>query len=329
MKFASLYDPKNLDGKLCLVNRDLTACFLLDKLAPSLQYAIEHWDELEPTFQSLYTQLNLAELDGTFPYEPEQLASPLPRAYQWLDGSSYLNHVELVRKARGAEMPKEFLSDPLMYQGVSDGFLRPTEDIPLIDECMGLDFEAEIAVITKKIPMGSVAHDCKDKIILLMLVNDVTLRELIPQELSKGFGFLQSKPASSFSPLAITPDEFQNNWDGERLHGRLLCYLNREPFGKTDTGVGMHFSFTELLAHAARTRELCAGTILGSGTISNPNKVHGSSCIVERRMLEIIANGKASTPYMKTNDVIEIEMLDAQGKSYFGKIKQKVSLYHG
>lgn len=329
MKFASLYHPDTLDGKLCLVDRHLTTCFLLDKLAPTLQYAIEHWDELEPTFQSIYTQLNLGELDETFPYDETIFASPLPRAYQWLDGSSYLHHVELVRKARGAEMPKAFLHDPLMYQGLSDGFLRPTENLPLIHQNMGLDFEGEVAVICKKVPMGSSAQDCKDKIILLMLVNDVTLRELIPQELGKGFGFLQSKPASSFSPLAITPDEFHEKWDGERLHGKLLCHLNGHLFGQADTGVGMHFSFTELLAHAAYTRELSAGTILGSGTISNPDRNVGSSCIVEKRMLEIIEHGKPATPYMKPGDVIEIEMRDTHGKSYFGKIQQKVTHHHG
>lgn len=329
MKFATLYQANALDGQLCLVNRSLTTCFLLDKLAPTLQYAIENWDELEPTLQSLYTQLNIGELDGVFPYKPEQFTSPLPRAYQWLDGSSYLHHVELVRRARGAEMPKEFLTDPLMYQGVSDNFLRPTEDIPLIDPNMGLDFEAEVAVICQKISMGSHPNDCKDKIILFMLVNDVTLRELIPQELGKGFGFLQSKPASSFSPLAITPDEFQDSWDGERLHGKLLCHLNGSLFGQANTGVGMQFSFPELLAHAARTRDLSAGTILGSGTISNPDKNVGSSCIVEKRMLEIIEHGKPSTPYMKPGDLIEIEMNDKHGHSYFGKIAQKVALYHG
>jgi fumarylacetoacetate (FAA) hydrolase len=328
MKFASLYHPDLKDGQLCLVNRDLTECFLLEKLAPNLQYAIENWDELEPTLTTLYTQLNLGELDGSFPYQAEAFSSPLPRAYQFLDGSSYLNHVELVRKARGAEMPKEFLSDPLMYQGVSDHFLRPTEDIPLINQHMGLDFEGELAIITKEIKMGSSAEYCKDKIILLMLLNDVTLRELIPQELGKGFGFLQSKPASSFSPVAITPDELQQAWDGERLHGKLKCHLNQRPFGHANTGVGMHFSFPELLAHAARTRKLSAGTILGSGTISNPDRTVGSSCIVEQRMLEIIEHGKATTPYMKVDDVIEIEMLNEKGQSYFGKIKQKVSAYH-
>jgi fumarylacetoacetate (FAA) hydrolase len=326
MKFASL-DNKSFDGLLCLVSRDLKQAYCLDKDAPNLQYALENWSELSPKFEKLYQVLNQGGLKASFPFVAKDMLSPLPRAYQWADGSAFLHHVKLVRQARGAEMPEQFLHDPLMYQGGSDTFLSPCGSIPLIDENFGLDFEAEVAVITDFVPMGSSPKTCQDKIKLLLLVNDVTLRELIPQELAKGFGFFQAKPSSSFSPLAITPDELGESWDGKRLHLPLRSYLNDKLFGQPNAGIDMHFSFPELIAHAARTRPLSAGTIIGSGTVSNNNPEVGSSCIVERRMIEIIQSGKPSTPYMKLGDRIKIEMLDNQGNSLFGSIDQTVVPY--
>jgi len=326
MKFASL-NNQTADGLLCMVSRDLTMATRLDNLAPTLQYALEHWDALQPLFERIYQQLNLHQIEHTFPFAPKAMLSPLPRAYQWIDGSAYLHHVQLVRQARGATMPPEFLHDPLMYQGGSDQFLAPYSPIPLMDEKQGLDFEAEVAVITDFVPMGSSPEQCESKIRLLLLVNDITLRELIPGELAKGFGFFQSKPASSFSPLAITPDELGSAWDGQRLHLPLYSFLNHQLFGQPNAGVGMQFSFPELMAHAARTRHLSAGTILGSGTVSNDNPDLGSSCIVERRMLETIQSGSPSTPYLKSGDQIKILMLDADGHDLFGSIEQTVFSY--
>lgn len=326
MKFASK-KTHHPDGELCLVSHDLRFYLSLKALCPTLQQALEQWDSLYAEFLKKNTMLHENQHPNILPFDAHQFGAPLPRAYQWADGSSYLNHVELVRKARGAEMPQSFLSDPLMYQGGSDQFLGPHDDILVSDEAYGIDFESEVAIITKNVPMASTPKDCKNKIILLMLTNDVSLRELIPQELAKGFGFFHSKPASSFSPVAVTPDELGEYWDGERVHLPLYSYLNQELFGYPNAGIGMQFSFPELIAHAAKTRNLCAGTIIGSGTVSNANREVGSSCIVEKRMIEIIEQGQASTPYMKWGDEIRIEMHKPNGENIFGSIDQKVTHY--
>jgi fumarylacetoacetate (FAA) hydrolase len=328
MKFASKKN-NTLDGQLCLVSKDLKHYFSLQDLCPNLQYAIDHWEQFSKDFQKLYDQLNAGKLNHIYPFNSALFHAPLPRAYQWADGSAYLNHVELVRKARGAEIPKEFLTDPLMYQGGSDQFIGPNDPISVTSEAYGIDFESEVAVITSHVAMASSPEECKHKILLLMLTNDVSLRELIPQELGKGFGFFHSKPASSFSPVAVTPDELGEFWDGEKVHLPLYSYLNQELFGKPNAGIGMQFSFPQLIAHAAKTRNLSAGTIIGSGTVSNPSKEVGSSCIVEKRMIEIIEQGKAKTPYMHFGDTIRIEMLKPNGENIFGSINQKVEAYCG
>jgi fumarylacetoacetate (FAA) hydrolase len=324
MKLASLKGSR--DGKLCVVNRELTYAMRVEAIAPTLQYALDNWMEIAPKLQTAYEHINASTVKA-FPFDPNACLAPLPRAYQWADGSAYVNHVELVRKARNAEMPPEFWTDPLMYQGGSDRFLGPTDPIPVEDEGYGIDFESEIAVITDDVPMGIKPEAAGNHIKLFMLVNDVSLRNLIPNELAKGFGFFQSKPASSFSPVAVTPDELEEAWDGMRLHLPLISTLNGGLFGEPNAGIDMTFSFPELIAHAAKTRELGPGTIVGSGTVSNTNRTTGSSCIAERRMLEIIATGKASTEFMHFGDTIHIEMLDKQQRSIFGAIHQQVIAY--
>lgn len=325
MKLATLKSSSSRDGELCVVNQALTHAVRVPQIAPNLQYALDHWQQLEPELQKIYQQLNEQRVDSAFAFDPKQCTSPLPRAYQWADGSAYVNHVELVRKARGVEMPADFWTNPLMYQGGSDTFLGPRDPILTADEAYGIDFEAEIAVITDDVAMGINPENAGQHIKLLMLVNDVSLRNLIPEELGKGFGFFQSKPSSSFSPVAITPDELATNWDGERVHLPLLSHLNGNLFGQPDAGADMTFSFTELIQHAAKTRALSAGTIIGSGTVSNLDRSKGSSCIAEKRMLEIIEQGQAKTPFMHFGDTIRIEMLDKQGNSLFGAIEQTVA----
>lgn len=325
MKFATLKST-HTDGICCLVSRDLKRYVSVQDMVPSLQFALEHWKKYQPNLEQRYHDLNQGIIKGE-PFDPHLMHSPLPRAYQWLDGSAYLHHVELVRKARGAEMPKAFLTDPLMYQGGSDGFIPPCSSIEVTSESYGIDFEAEVSVICDAIPMGSTPEECASKILLILLVNDVTLRELIPQELGKGFGFLHGKPASSFSPVAVTPDELSHAWDGQRLHLPLISTLNNKVFGQPNAGKGMQFSFPELIAHAAKTRHLSAGTIIGSGTVSNNEPNVGSSCIVEKRMIEIIEHGQPLTPYMQFGDRIRIEMLDEQGNSIFGAIDQTITPY--
>lgn len=327
MKLASLKSTTSRDGMLCVVNKSLTRAIRAESIAPTLQYALEHWEQCAPKLTKVYQQLNQGKISTAFPFDSNQYASPLPRAYQWADGSAYVNHVELVRKARGAELPPNFWTDPLMYQGGSDGFLAPTDPIVAVDEAHGIDFEAEVAVITDDVPMAINAKDAGAHIRLLMLVNDVSLRNLIPEELAKGFGFFQSKPASSFSPVAVTPDELDPYWDGLRLHLPLRSYLNHQLFGQPNAGVDMTFSFPELIAHAAKTRCLSAGTIIGSGTVSNVDRSHGSSCIAEKRMLEILAEGSAKTSFMRFGDHIKIDMLDHEGHSIFGAIEQQVCRY--
>lgn len=329
MKLASLKSATHRDGVLCVVNKVLTRAVKASHIANTMQLAIERWSNVHGPLQELYDALNMGELTDSFAFNPHDFSSPLPRAYQWADGSAYVNHVELVRKARGAEMPADFWTNPLMYQGGSDDFLAPCSPIPVRDEAYGVDFEAEIAVICDDVPMGTDAKKAGNHIKLLMLVNDVSLRNLIPEELGKGFGFFQSKPSSSFSPIALTADELGDAWHDARVHLPLLSYLNGKLFGQPNAGVDMTFSFADLIAHAAKTRHLTAGTIIGSGTVSNLDRSKGSSCIAERRMLETIADGKPSTPYMHFGDSIKIEMLDAEGHSLFGAIDQKIVPYQG
>lgn len=325
MKLASLKSGR--DGSLCVVNKTLTRAIKASHIAKTMQIAIENWDVVAPRLAEVYQQLNLVNMDESFSFNPQEFASPLPRNYQWLDGSAYVNHVELVRKSRGVEMPENFWHDPLMYQGGSDKFIGSRDPILVADEEYGIDFEAEIAIITDDVPMATTPENAKQHIKLLMLVNDVSLRNLALTEVAKGFGFLQAKPASSFSPVAVTPDELGDAWDGLRVNLPLKSYLNNKIFGQPNAGDDMVFSFPQLIAHAARTRELTAGTIIGSGTVSNKDRSRGSSCIVEQRMLEIINNGKASTPFMHFGDSIRIEMRDEEDNNIFGSIDQEVIAY--
>lgn len=324
MKLASLKSTKNRDGELVIVNKALTHAASVAHIVPTLQAAMESWHDYKKPLTDIYNQLNDNTVSNAFSFDPSQVSSPLPRAYQWADGSAYVNHVELVRKARNATMPENFWTDPLMYQGGSDTFLGPMDPILTGSEDYGIDFEAEVAVITDDVPMGVTPENAAKHIQLIMLVNDVSLRNLIPNELAKGFGFFQSKPSSSFSPVAVTPDELSTHWDGERLHLPLRSILNGVVFGEPNAGVDMTFSFPQLIAHAAKTRQLSAGTIIGSGTVSNVDRSKGSSCIAERRMIEIISDGKASTSFMKFGDTIRIEMLEKNGQNIFGSIQQTV-----
>lgn len=326
MKLATIKNGTR-DGQLVVVSRDLTQAVRVPEIALSLQYALDNWLFCQPQLQEVYQALNDNQITDTLPFAAQNIAAPLPRAYQWADGSAYVNHVELVRKARGAEMPANFWTDPLMYQGGSDSFLGPNDPIPLADSGWGLDFEAEVAVIVSDLPQGASVEEAAQAIQLLMLVNDVSLRNLMPNELAKGFGFFQSKPSTAFSPVAVTPDELGMAWEGGKLHLPLRSYLNKQLFGQPNAGVDMTFNFPTLIAHAAKTRALTAGSIIGSGTVSNLDRSNGSSCIVEKRMLEILASGQASTPFMQINDSIRIEMLNAEQQSIFGAIEQTVVAY--
>ncbi|MBQ4666230.1 fumarylacetoacetate hydrolase family protein [Aeromonas hydrophila] len=324
MKLATLNNGKR-DGALVVVSRDLSRAVRVPQLAATLQAALDEWAELAPKLTAVYQQLNDGACADAFPFDETACLSPLPRAYQWADGSAYVNHVELVRKARGAEMPASFWHDPLMYQGGSDSFLPPRGPIPMGSEEWGIDFESEIAVITDDVPMGTSPQAAAGHIKLLMLVNDVSLRNLIPGELAKGFGFFQSKPSSSFSPLAITPDELGDDWRDGKVHLPLETHLNGALFGAPDAGVDMTFNFYELIAHAAKTRPLGAGCIIGSGTVSNYDRSRGSSCLAELRMLEIIESGQATTPFLRFGDTVSIAMQDRNGMSLFGTILQRVT----
>ncbi len=332
MKLASIKHGR--DGHLVVVSRDLERYLPADDIAMTLQAALDDWETTRPALHALSAKVDAGE---GLSFDEAVCASPLPRAYQWADGSAYVNHVELVRKARGAEMPATFWTDPLMYQGGSDAFLGPRNDIPVADEAWGIDFEAEIVVITDDVPMGISAADAVHHIQLIMLVNDVSLRNLIPGELAKGFGFFQSKPSSAFSPVAITPDELGDAWRDARVHLPLLSTLNDSLFGRPDAGIDMTFDFGQLVAHAAKTRPLGAGALIGSGTVSNkldggPGKPIsdggvGYSCIAEIRTIETINDGKPTTSFMKFGDRIRIEMCDASGVSIFGAIDQAVEQY--
>ena len=335
MKLASLKGGR--DGRLVIVSNDLTRYTDAFRIAPTLQAALDDWEWAEPHLRELAQSLEV----GAAPvgrFHERECASPLPRAYQWADGSAYVNHVELVRKARGAEMPASFWTDPLMYQGGSDAFLGPRDEILMAeDEPFGVDFEGEVAVVVGDTPMGVAAEEARGFIRLVMLVNDVSLRNLIPGELAKGFGFFQSKPSSAFSPCAVAPDALGPAWDGGKLHLPLHVRLNGAPFGRADAGADMTFDFGALIAHAARTRPLSAGTIIGSGTVSNrenggPGRPiakggKGYSCIAEIRMIETIEDGAPKTPFMRFGDRVEIEMLDDKGHSVFGRIDQTLARY--
>lgn len=326
MKLASL-KTGGRDGTLVVVSRDLTRAVAVPHIARTLQSAIEHWEILAPELQAVSDRLNAGPLKDEIAFDPAKAASPLPRAYQWVDGSAYVVHVELVRKARGAELPQNFWTDPLMYQGASDSFIGPTDAIEATSEDWGIDFEAEVCVIVDDVKMGVTPEQAKKHIKLVMLANDVSARLLIPNELNKGFGFLHGKPATAFSPVAVTPDEFGEAWDGTRVKLPLVSTYNGKLFGKPEAGVDMTFDFPTLIAHAAVTRHLEAGTIVGSGTVANRDRSVGSSCLAERRMIETIEQGKPSTPFMKFGDRIRIEMLDRGGKSILGAIDQKVVKY--
>ena len=337
MKLATKNNGRR-DGLLMVVSRDLSQCVAATEICQALaipatmQGALDHWQQAAPQLEDF--MLNAGQVAQAEPFIATQCTSPLPRAYQWADGSAYVNHVELVRKARGAEMPASFWTDPLMYQGGSDTFLAPTQNIEFSTDEWGIDFEGEVAVITDDLPMGASPEQASKAIRLVMLVNDVSLRGLIPAELGKGFGFFQSKPSSAFSPVAVTLDELGGAWQANKLHLPLLSSYNGQAFGCPNAGVDMTFDFAELVAHAAKTRALSAGSIIGSGTVSNKQGTDygtaineggvGYSCIAEIRMIETIRDGKPSTAFMTFGDTIKIEMFDGQGQSIFGAIEQRV-----
>jgi len=333
MKLATIRNGTR-DGELFVVSRDLTRCVAVPEIARTLQAALDAWEFAAPSLYAIATELDAGRMPDSVRFDPAAAMAPLPRAYQWADGSAYVNHVELVRRARGATMPPEFWTDPLMYQGASDNMLGARDDIVLADEAWGIDFEAEVAVVTGDVPMGTTVAEAGRCIRLLMLVNDVSLRNLIPAELAKGFGFLQSKPASGFSPVAVTPDALGDAWRDGKLHLPLVSHLNGALFGRPDAGVDMTFDFPTLIAHVAKTRELEAGSIIGSGTVSNredggPGRSAaaggaGYSCIAEQRCVETIVAGKPSTPFLRFGDRVRIEMLDAADRSIFGAIDQTV-----
>ncbi|MGL4495737.1 MAG: fumarylacetoacetate hydrolase family protein [Beijerinckiaceae bacterium] len=334
MKLASLKQGR--DGRLVIVSRDLRHAVEANRIAPTMQAALDDWENVEPRLRALAEQVELGSVP-TFRFHEHECMSPLPRAYQWADGSAYVNHVELVRKARNSEMPPSFWTDPLMYQGAGDTFLGPRDDIALPDAAHGIDLEAEIAVITGDVPLGVSEADARGHIRLVMLVNDVSLRNLAPAELAKGFGFFHTKPSSAFSPVAVTPDELGNAWDGGKVSLPLLSYINSKPFGAPHAGEEMTFEFPRLIAHAAKTRRLGAGTIIGSGTVSNKDSSggpgrpvaeggRGYSCIAEQRMVETIVGGAPKTPFLADGDTVRIEMKDAKGRSIFGAIEQKVAI---
>ncbi|HVW58003.1 MAG TPA: fumarylacetoacetate hydrolase family protein [Rhizobiaceae bacterium] len=335
MKLATLKSGTR-DGKLVIVSRDMTLCTDASFLAPTLQAALDDWQRIAPHLAALAESLEIGAVPAERFHEHKAHA-PLPRAYQWADGSAYLNHVELVRKARGADMPESFRTDPLIYQGGSDSFLGPRDAVRLADEAWGIDMEGEVAVIVDDVPMGASVEEAGAAIRLVMLVNDWSLRNLVPSELAKGFGFFQSKPSTAFSPVAVTPDELGEAWGGGKVHLPLLVELNGKPFGRADAGIDMMFDFPALIAHAAKSRPLAAGSIIGSGTVSNKldggpgNPVAeggaGYSCIAELRTIETIRDGKPSTPFMRFGDHVRIEMKDKAGRSIFGAIEQTVEKY--
>jgi fumarylacetoacetate (FAA) hydrolase len=322
MRLATL-DDQSRDGRLVVVRRDGRAAADASSIAPSLQAALDGWAAVAPRLAALSADLDAGRCDG-HPLDHRAVRAPLPRAYEWIDGSAFLSHVRLVRRARGAEPPSDLEVNPLIYQGGSGVLLGPTDPIPLGDPAFGLDFEGEVCVITGDVPAGVSAKEALEKVRLVCLANDVTLRNLVPSELAKGFGFFQSKPATAFSPFAVTPDELKAAWRGGRAYVRLVVRLDGEVVGDLDTGAEMHFSFSDLLAHAARTRSLTAGTILGSGTISSEDPARGVSCLAERRARELIERGAPRTPFLSAGQRVTIEAFDADGWSAFGAIDQRV-----
>jgi fumarylacetoacetate (FAA) hydrolase len=323
MKLASLRDGTR-DGRLIVVRRDLAVAMPVPHVAATLQAALDDWSRCEPALRQAAAELDAGRGHDVLDFEASRVMAPLPRAYHWVDGSAYVNHVELVRKARGADMPPSFWTDPLVYQGGSDDLLGATEDASFASEDHGIDLEGEVAVITDDVPMQTDAATARSHIRLLMLVNDWSLRNLIPAELAKGFGFYQSKPATAFSPVAVTPDELGSAWDGERVHLPLVSHINGAWFGHPNAGVDMTFSFPRLIEHVTSTRRLRAGAIVGSGTVSNYDRSLGSSCLAEKRTLEVLETGQARTPFLKFGDRVRIEMLDASGRTIFGAIDQRV-----
>ncbi|HEY4555576.1 MAG TPA: fumarylacetoacetate hydrolase family protein [Lysobacter sp.] len=323
MKLGSLKEGGR-DGTLIVVSRDLSRAVRATGIAPTLQRALEDWSDAAPRLNALSDALNEGHADGAFDLDMAALAAPLPRAYEFVDGSAYLPHVERVRRARGAEVPESFYVDPLMYQAVSAGFYGPRDPVRVPSEEFGIDLEAEIVVVTDDVPMGVTPAQAAAHIQLVGLVNDVSLRNLIPNELAKGFGFLQSKPRSALSPVFVTPDELGDAWRDNKLHLPLLTHINGEWFGAPEAGVDMQFDFAQLVAHAARTRPLSAGTIVGSGTVANEDTSLGASCFAERRTVETLEHGAPRTPFMRFGDVVRIEMLDRDGRSLFGAIEQRI-----
>ena len=335
MKLASLKHGR--DGRLVVVARDLSRCADASKVAPTLQAALDDWKSAEPRLTEIADSLEAGRIAHA-PFDPKKCSSPLPRAYQWLDGSAYVNHVALVRKARGVEVPASFWTDPLMYQGGSDTFIGPCEPVLLADEAWGIDIEAEVVVILDDVPMGATREEAARAIKLVMLVNDVSLRNIIPPELTKGFGFLQGKPSSAFTPVAVTPDELGSAWNGAMVDLPLLSFINDKPFGKPLCSADMTFDFPALIVHATKTRALAAGTILGAGTVSNRDADGGPgrpiaegglgySCIAELRTVETIRDGAPKTPFLKFGDRVRVEMRDAQGRSIFGAVDQEIVRY--
>ncbi|MBB5884833.1 FAA hydrolase family protein [Xanthomonas sp. LMG 8992] len=323
MKLGSLKEGGR-DGTLIVVSRDLTRAVRATGIAPTLQRALEDWSNLAPRLNALSESLNDGSADGQFDLDMGALAAPLPRAYEFLDGSAYLPHVERVRRARGAEVPESFYTDPLMYQAVSAGFYGPRDAVKVVSEDYGIDLEAEIVVVTDDVPMAVSPDQAAAHIQLIGLVNDVSLRNLIPPELAKGFGFVQSKPRSALSPVFVTPDELGGAWQGNKVHLPLLTHINGAWFGAPEAGEDMQFDFAQLVAHAAKTRPLAAGAVVGSGTIANQDTTRGASCFAEQRTVETLRDGKPSTPYMSFGDVVRIEMLDRDGVSIFGAIEQRI-----
>lgn len=324
MKLASLKEGGR-DGTLIVVSRDLTAAVAATGIAPTLQAALDDWENLAPRLNALAEDLANGNAPGSFPLDVTRLAAPLPRAYEFVDGSAYLPHVERVRRARGAEVPESFYSDPLMYQATSAGFLGPRDPVVVPSEDFGIDLEAEVLVVTDDVPMGASVEAASEHIQLVGLVNDVSLRGLIPNELAKGFGFLQSKPRSALSPVLVTPDELGDAWHDDKLHLPMRTWINGQWFGEAECGVDMQFSFAQLVAHVAKTRPLTAGTLVGSGTIANEDTSKGASCLAEQRTVETLRDGKPVTPFLKFGDTVRIEVTDKDGKSIFGAIEQVIA----
>jgi fumarylacetoacetate (FAA) hydrolase len=323
MKLGSLKEGGR-DGTLIVVSRDLARAVRADGIAPTLQRALEDWSNVAPRLNALYAQLEAGDAPGAFDLDMTRLAAPLPRAYEFVDGSAYLPHVERVRRARGAQVPESFYVDPLMYQAVSAGFYGPRDPVRVPSEDYGIDLEAEVVVVTDDVPMAVTPEEAAGHIQLVGLVNDVSLRNLIPDELAKGFGFLQSKPRSALSPVFVTPDELGDAWKDCKVHLPLVTHVNGEWFGAPEAGVDMQFSFAQLVAHAAKTRPLSAGTIVGSGTVANEDTSLGASCFAERRTVETLEHGKPLTPFMKFGDTVRIEMRDREGRDIFGAIEQRI-----